>query len=63
MKPIKIRGSVINKSGQPLICVPLVARHQDALLAVLNSVLPKQPDIIDWRVDFFEAIQLRNETA
>ena len=56
MKPIKIRGSVINKSGQPLICVPLVARHQDALLAALNSVLPKQPDIIEWRVDFFEAI-------
>ena len=40
----------------PLICVPLVGRSRDAVLAEVDVVLPKKPDVLEWRVDFFEAL-------
>jgi 3-dehydroquinate dehydratase-1 len=33
-----------------------VGRTLDKLMAELAVVLPKQPDVLEWRVDFFEAI-------
>jgi 3-dehydroquinate dehydratase I len=40
----------------PAICAPLVGRTQERLLAEAAVVAAKQPDIIEWRVDFFEGI-------
>jgi 3-dehydroquinate dehydratase-1 len=40
----------------PLICIPLVGRTKDAVLAEVDIVLPKKPDVLEWRVDFFEAL-------
>jgi 3-dehydroquinate dehydratase-1 len=40
----------------PLICSPLVARTPDPLAAETKAVLGKRPDVIEWRVDFFEPI-------
>ena len=56
MIPIKIRGVALNKNGYPLICTSLVAATADGLLAELRAVLPKRPDIVEWRVDFFSDI-------
>ncbi len=56
LKPLKARGRTLNVDGQPLICAPLVAATLDALLDELAQILTKQPDIVEWRVDFFEAI-------
>jgi 3-dehydroquinate dehydratase-1 len=39
-----------------LICTPLVGRARDAVLAEVDAVLPKKPDVLEWRVDFFEAL-------
>lgn len=55
-KPIQLHGQLIGGGKFPLICVPLVGRTHDDLLAELHVVLPKQPDILEWRVDFFEGI-------
>jgi 3-dehydroquinate dehydratase-1 len=60
-KPIELKGQPIAGGKFPLICTPLVGRTLDRLLAELDVVLPKQPDVLEWRVDFFD--QLGDTTA
>lgn len=55
-KTIDLHGQPIAGGKFPLICTPLVGRTLDKLLAELDVVLPKQPDVLEWRVDFFEQI-------
>jgi 3-dehydroquinate dehydratase-1 len=55
-KLIHLRGKPIGGGALPLICTPLVGRTREAVLAELAAVLPKQPDLIEWRVDFFAGI-------
>lgn len=55
-KLIHLRGKPLAAGALPLICTPLVGRHQGAVMAELAAVLAKQPDLIEWRVDFFEGI-------
>jgi 3-dehydroquinate dehydratase-1 len=55
-KPIELNGQAIASGKFPLICTPLVGRTLDKLLAELAIVLPKKPDVLEWRVDFFEQI-------
>jgi 3-dehydroquinate dehydratase-1 len=55
-KPIELNGHPIAGGKFPLICTPLVGRTLDKLQAELAVVLPKKPDVLEWRVDFFEQI-------
>jgi 3-dehydroquinate dehydratase-1 len=55
-KPIELNGQPIAGGKFPLVCTPLVGRTLTALLAELAVVLPKQPDVLEWRVDYFDAI-------
>jgi len=55
-KPIKLKGQPIAGGKFPLICVPLLGRTLAQLLAELDMVLPKKPDVLEWRVDFFDLI-------
>ena len=55
-KPIELNGQPIAGGKFPLICTPLVGRTRDQLMTELAVVLPKQPDVLEWRVDFFDAI-------
>jgi len=52
-RPIKIRGEAL---PYPAVCAPLVARGADALVEECKTVAAKKPDLIEWRVDFFDAI-------
>lgn len=52
-RSIAVRGQLL---AYPAICAPLVARTRQALLAECAAVAAKRPDLIEWRVDFFEAI-------
>lgn len=54
-KIIDTRGRKLG-GETPLICTPLVGRSRERILAEAASVVPKKPDIIEWRVDFFEEI-------
>jgi|SRR5208283_3056902 len=54
-KIIDARGRKLG-GETPLICTPLVGRSRERVLAEAASVVPKMPDIIEWRVDFFDAI-------
>lgn len=55
-KPILLHGRPVGEGAFPLLCTPLVGRTRDAVLAEVDAVLPKRPDVLEWRVDFFEAL-------
>jgi 3-dehydroquinate dehydratase I len=55
-KAITHNGKPLGGARFPAICAPLVGRTREALLAEAAAVAAKQPDLIEWRVDFFENI-------
>jgi 3-dehydroquinate dehydratase I len=62
MRDMKNTGLIsLGERNQPLICTPIVGKKREFILAELNSVLAKKPDIIEWRADFFEGIANTNE--
>ncbi|MGO4886717.1 type I 3-dehydroquinate dehydratase [Anaerobacillus sp. MEB173] len=40
----------------PYICTPLTGKTTDELFTELPAILSKNPDMIEWRVDFYEDI-------
>lgn len=55
-KPITLKGQPVAGGKFPLICTPLVGRSLEKIMAELDVVLAKKPDVLEWRVDFFEQI-------
>lgn len=55
-KRIQLNGKPIGDGKQPLICTPLIGRNRAQVLAEVNKVVAKKPDLLEWRVDFFQAI-------
>jgi 3-dehydroquinate dehydratase I len=55
-RAITLGGRPLAGGRVPAICAPLVARTGEALAAEAAAVAAKQPDLLEWRVDFFEAI-------
>jgi 3-dehydroquinate dehydratase-1 len=49
-------SNLIGETERALICAPLVAKTKTTILEELFAVLAKQPDVIEWRADFFEGI-------
>jgi 3-dehydroquinate dehydratase I len=54
-KIVDIRGRKLG-GGTPLICSPLVGKTHERILAEAAVVIAKKPDVIEWRVDYFEKI-------
>jgi 3-dehydroquinate dehydratase-1 len=55
-RPIELNGKPIAGGKVPLVCTPLVGRSADAILCELERIVPKRPDVLEWRVDFFDRI-------
>lgn len=55
-QPIRLPRYGIGAERYPLICTPLVGRNAQQLQAEVQLVLAKKPDLLEWRVDFFEDI-------
>lgn len=55
-KAIELNGLWAGKGRLPAICAPLVGRSREALLAEVKAVAAKGPDMLEWRVDFFDDI-------
>lgn len=51
-----MNSTLIGEGTKPLICTPLVETTREAIAQELAAVLAKQPDIIEWRADFFEQV-------
>jgi len=58
MKHLLVLDSRGRKPGgeTPLVCTPLVGRTRERVLAEAAHILPKSPDLLEWRVDHFGAI-------
>ncbi|GAB3655160.1 type I 3-dehydroquinate dehydratase [Ramlibacter alkalitolerans] len=56
MIPIQVAGRALAGGRLPAVCAPLVGRTRAALAAEIAVVAAKRPDLLEWRVDFFEAI-------
>jgi 3-dehydroquinate dehydratase-1 len=54
-KSIDKRGRRLD-GETPLLCTPLVGRTHKRVLAEASRVLAQKPDLLEWRVDYFEAI-------
>ena len=39
-----------------MICTPLVGGRKEDVLRELAVILPKEPDVIEWRIDYFKNI-------
>ncbi len=52
---VDIRGRRLG-GETPLVCAPLVGRTRERVLAEAATVAGKKPDVIEWRVDYFEQI-------
>lgn len=55
-RPLTLKSGPVGNGKEPLACAPLVGRDEDAVQRELDAVLPKEPDLIEWRVDFFAGI-------
>jgi 3-dehydroquinate dehydratase-1 len=53
---IELHGKPIGEGTFPLIITPLVGCTPDAIADELAAILPKKPDMLEWRIDFFDAI-------
>lgn len=52
-KPIELNGKPVKF---PIICTPLVGRTKEQILSEVALIVAKKPDLLEWRVDFFEGI-------
>jgi 3-dehydroquinate dehydratase-1 len=55
-KAIALQGRPLGTGRFPAICAPLVGRSMQRLLEEAALVAGKKPDLLEWRVDFFEGI-------
>lgn len=55
-RAIELKGRPLAGGRLPAVCAPLVGRTREALLAEAAAVAAKRPDLIEWRIDFFQAI-------
>lgn len=55
-KAIQLEGKPLGNGRCPAICVPLVGRTARQVLSEVASVVGQKPDLLEWRVDFFENI-------
>lgn len=54
--PIELHGKPVSNGKFPLVCTPLVGRTREEIRSEVQLILVKGPDILEWRVDFFEGI-------
>jgi 3-dehydroquinate dehydratase I len=55
-RPIELASGPLAHGRLPAICAPLVAGTVDALVEETGAIAEKEPDLLEWRVDFFNAI-------
>lgn len=62
-KAIQLNGKPLGSGRFPAICMPLVGRTREQLLAEAVTVADRSPDLIEWRVDFFQGIAESGEVV
>ena len=52
---IQVRRCSIG-AGLPKICVPVLGRRETEILASAQAALSGRPDLVEWRVDYFQGV-------
>ncbi|MDQ0338396.1 3-dehydroquinate dehydratase-1 [Caldalkalibacillus uzonensis] len=52
---------LLNENELPCICTPLTGKNKAEIISELVTIVPKNPDLIEWRVDFFNDIDQLDE--
>ena len=55
-KQIQVNGKPLGNGTIPAIIAPLVGKTHAAIMEEVATIVPKKPDLLEWRIDFFEAI-------
>lgn len=55
MNPVVVRNVAIGE-GMPKICVPIVGKTREEILAAAEKIVPIGADVVEWRVDWYEDI-------
>lgn len=55
-KPIMLHGKPLGSGRFPALCTPLVGRNRARILEEVACVAALRPDLLEWRVDFFDGI-------
>ncbi len=50
---IDLRGKILG-GKDVLTCVPLLPRNRKEMMEILPEIVREKPDILEWRVDFYE---------
>lgn len=53
---IHVQGKPLGGGALPAIITPLVGKTRNEVLNEVAAIVPKKPDLIEWRIDFFQAI-------
>ena len=53
IKPFQIRSAIFG-AGMPKICIPLTSSGKEKLADEARALLSASPDLVEWRVDYFE---------
>ncbi len=46
----------LQKEKHPYLCAPITGKTREAIATQLTEVMEQQPDLIEWRADFYEAL-------
>lgn len=55
-RPIPLKNATLSADKEPLACAPLVGADEATVLREVAAIVPKRPDLLEWRVDFFTGI-------
>ena len=55
-RDIVIADRVLGSGDGPLVCVPLVGRDRESILDEVAGVARLEPDLIEWRADYFDHV-------
>ncbi|MBM4191746.1 MAG: type I 3-dehydroquinate dehydratase [Gammaproteobacteria bacterium] len=53
-RPLLVRGTPLGNGVDPAVCLPLLASDSGALETEIRGLVALQPDIIEWRADYFD---------
>ena len=55
-KLIEVNGKPLGGGTLPVIITPLVGKTAEAIHDEVAAIIPKKPDLLEWRIDFFADI-------
>ena len=48
-RPIELKNASLSADKEPLVCAPLVGASEEAVLSELAAIVPKKPELLEWR--------------